>query len=359
MRLLELRLVDYRNLEAPVIVSEGCDLFFLGKNGQGKSNLLEAIGLITALRSFRTTDLKTLPSWTGNGNCGIAAHLQHEIEQECRVEIRFTPQARTVAVDGMELAGWRSFLGRFPCVPFCSQDLQLLRGAPALRRRFIDALIASVNARYFDVLRQYHAALRERNKLLKDEAADSLLSAYEKVLAPLAAEVVTLRSTVFQQLESVFNAAYLGLTGVDELPRLRYQPDHATTSDQEWLELYGKNRARERILGATRHGPHRDDFDLMLFGKSGSDFASDGQQRALVLALRMAQALWTQQQTGIDPIILADDILGELDPRRREQFWTYLPSNWQVCASGTEPLPPANQRRWKMWHIHQGKVQSG
>ncbi|MCD8481478.1 MAG: hypothetical protein LR015_01655 [Verrucomicrobia bacterium] len=162
----------------------GRDLYFLGRNGQGKSNLLEAIGLMTALRSFRTSDLRTLPGWNSLGPCGIAAVLEHESEQNCVVEIHLGHEERTVRVDGVPLQGWKTFLGRFPTIPFCSQDLQLLRGAPTLRRRFLDGLLASVDGRYFEALRNYHASLRERNKLLKDDADDKLLLAYEKTFSP-------------------------------------------------------------------------------------------------------------------------------------------------------------------------------
>lgn len=356
MRLLELRLVNYRNLETTVIHSDGRDLFLLGHNGQGKSNILEAIGLMTALRSFRTSDLRSIPAWQGDGSCGVWARISHEVEQECVLEMRFKSGERVVSLDGVELSGWRNFLGRFPTIPFCSQDLQLLRGAPALRRRFMDGLIAGVMPGYFDTLRRYHGALRERNRLLKDEAGETLLVAFEKVLAPLAAELVETRAAVFAQMDPAFRDAYAGLTGVNEEPCLIYQPDCNARSEEDWLELYSKNRPRERMLGTTRNGPHRDDFDLSLLGKSGQDFASDGQQRSLVLALRMAQALWTSTHNGIAPVILADDILGELDPERRRHFWNYLPECWQICASGTAPLPGNGGRNWQVWQVKQGQV---
>ncbi|KAF0094545.1 MAG: DNA replication and repair protein RecF [Puniceicoccaceae bacterium 5H] len=354
MRFLEVRLSDYRNIQLQAVAVEGQDAFVVGPNGQGKTNLLEALSLVTALRSFRTSQNRTLVRWSGGGEARLFFRLEHENLGPTELELAFKHGSKQVWLDGEKVKRLGEVLGRFPTVPFSSQDIQLLRGAPQARRQFLDLAIAAVDATYLEHLRRFHQALKERNRCLKERQAEAVRTAFEPTLAEHAAAVVRLRKQAMQQLSQHLAEAYQTIATEDEAPELRYLPNVDAEDPYSFLQLWKEHLERDRVMESTQRGPHRDDFSLRLFDRRAREYGSEGQQRGLVLSLRLAQARWFQERTGVQPVILADDILGELDPKRRAGFWQALMPHTQVIASGTE-LPRAEQSRpWKIWQVAGG-----
>jgi DNA replication and repair protein RecF len=150
-------------------------------------------------------------------------------------------------------------------------------------------------------------------------------------------------------------AAYEQIAPGTELAELRYE--ETEVEEQGWLDRFAKARLRDRAVKTTTVGPHRDDYELLLGGKPASDYGSEGQQRSLVIALRLAQMAFFREQSGIEPILLADDILGELDPQRRERFWASLGRNRQVIATGTR-VPEADLGEWQVFRVANGSFNS-
>jgi DNA replication and repair protein RecF len=136
---------------------------------------------------------------------------------------------------------------------------------------------------------------------------------------------------------------------------LTYAPDSPFTTSREIVNALLKSRPRDTILKSTERGPHRDELELLLDGKPAKQFASEGQQRCLVIALRLAQAAYFKQKSGITPVLLCDDVLGELDPERRKKFWASLDGEPQTIATGTS-LPPADGTAWQVFEVKQGNV---
>ncbi len=357
MTLRELRVQDFRNLALVGLGLGGVRGYFLGPNAQGKTNLLEAVGLLGALRSFRGAEPRELIRH-GAAEARVWCRLEHERDGVVEVEMTVRPGAREVSINGARCRRLAEFLGRFPVVALSSHDLQLLRGTPQLRRRALDLAVAALDDQYFQSLRRYQAALDQRNALLRGPRAPSPeeLAAFETQMAPEAAAIVATRAAACAELGKYLAEAYALIAGDHaESPRMSYAPDAQPAAATEWLDVWAESRARDLVMKTTLRGPQRDDFTFEVKERGAKSFGSEGQQRGLVVALRMGQAAWLRARTGIAPIVLADDVLGELDPARRAGFWRTAASTGQVLASGTSL--PADPAAWEVWEVKEGNFQ--
>jgi DNA replication and repair protein RecF len=361
MRLRQLVLQNFRNIPLTQLALTGRLQFFVGANGQGKTNLLEAVGCLTALRSFRTADHKLLIAH-GQSEAAIACTLEHERYGETTVTIKLRADGKEAWTDRERVTHLADYLGRFPTVVFTSQDLQLIRGAPAARRRWLDLTLAAMDADYLRVLQTYHRALAERNALLKrgPAVASAALgtgpefTAFEQTMAPAAAELVARRRDGLRALADVLTQRYAQIAAAAEPAGFAYAPDFAEASPAAVAAMLAKNRARDAQFRTTLSGPHRDDFEFTLAGHPAKDFASEGQQRSLVIALRLAQAAWFQARSGVRPVLLADDVLGEIDPARRERFWAAIDPQAQVLATGTALPTGTRASAWEVFYVNGG-----
>ena len=196
-----------------------------------------------------------------------------------------------------------------------------------------------MDAGYLQTLQTYGRALGERNALLKrGGAVDRELDAFEQILAPAAAALIEARTNGLAALSTKVKAAYSSLCADDAPERsgLNYEPNFSEPSAEALLARLEMGRGRDAQFRTTLVGPHRDDFSFSVHGTAAKDFASEGQQRSLVLALRLAQTAWFHEKSGVRPVLLADDVLGELDPIRRRRFWSAIDPESQVIATGTE-----------------------
>lgn len=335
MRLRQLTLRHFRNVGFATLDLAGRRQFLYGRNGQGKTNLLEAAGFITALRSFRTTDGKLLVGH-GQHSAALAYTVEHEREGEAHVNMTLRHDGKELWCDHVRVTKLAEYLGRFPTVVFSSQDLQLVRGSPAGRRRWLDLTLAAMDAGYLRALQTATRALAERNALLKSgRGTDAELAAFEATLAPAAAELIARRADGVAALGKGLVAAYARLTDGAEPAGIQYEPDFCEPSAEALLARLESGRERDRQFRTTLVGPHRDDVLFRVRHTPAKDFGSEGQQRSLVLALRLAQAAWYREKSGVRPVLLADDVLGELDPERRGRFWSAVDPDSQIIATGT------------------------
>lgn len=355
MYLRKLSLHHFRNVELATLALEGRQQFFVGANGQGKTNLLEAVGYLTALRSFRTTDNKVLIGH-GHREAAVGCVVEHEAQGETRITIKLRAEGKEVWCDETRIARLTDYLGRFPTVVFSSQDIQLIRGAPALRRRWLDLTLAVMDAGYLHALQVYSRALAERNALLKSGRADhGQLNAFEQALAPAAAELISRRLAGVGVLGVHTSAAYGKLSDGGEAATIGYEPSFTESTADALRAKWEAGRARDIQFRTTLAGPHRDDLSFTVNGSAAKDFGSEGQQRSLVLSLRLAQAAWFFERSHTRPVVLADDVLGELDPARRARFWSSIDPDAQVIATGTQ-LPDADLGCWQVFQVAGGEV---
>lgn len=353
MQITKARFSQFRNIDFCDLSLSGKNHFMLGVNGQGKSNCLEAIGFISALRSFRTQ--LTKPLFQKNTN---EFHLLYEIEHErlgiTEVELRIKQKEKVLLIDGDPVKRLADFIGLFPVVPLHSGDLMILRGSPSERRRFFDMTLASVDPEYFHSLRMYYKAIQERNQLLKMNSKGQAFDAFEKELAKCAYSLVVKRREGIEHLSQILTNVYEAFSEDKESPVLAYKPDTDLASTDAYGQLFAEQRKKDQIMGSTGRGPHRDDYSISLAIGGAKEYGSDGQQRGLSVALRMAQASLFEKKLGIKPVILIDDILGELDPKRKKSFWATCSKEIQIIASGTEFSVEGASRDWQVWDVNNG-----
>jgi DNA replication and repair protein RecF len=355
MRLRKLTLRHFRNVGFAALELTGRQQFLVGANGQGKTNLLEAAGFITAARSFRTTDNKLLVG-IGQHCAAVACDVQHERLGDTLVTIKLRHDGKEVWTDQTRVTKLADYLGQFPTVVFSSQDMHLVRGSPAGRRRWLDLTLAATDPAYFRALQNFTRALAERNALLKmGKGGDAELAAFERTLAPAAADLIAGRRAGLATLGVALQRIYAQLCDDAEPAGLTYEPNFEEASAESLLARFESGRARDLQFRTTMVGPHRDDFHFTVKHTAAKDFASEGQQRSLVLALRLAQAEWFREKSGIRPVLLADDVLGELDPTRRRRFWAAIDPESQVIATGTH-LPDAELGTWQVFEVADGAV---
>jgi DNA replication and repair protein RecF len=354
MIIRKLNLRDFRNVPHANLTFSGKRQFLVGSNGQGKSNLLEAAGFLTALRSFRAPDSRHL-IMHDCAEAGMAFQVELENFASERLAIKIRRDGKELWYDRKRVTRLADHIGRFPTVVFSSQDLQLIRGAPALRRRWLDLTLAAMDPDYLNALQTYGRALAGRNALLKKPGAGAAreLTAFDRTLAPAGARIVELRGAKIAELAAELAAAYGRLCEGSETAALHYDSALQGVSAEGILALLDSGRARDLQMRTTLVGPHRDDLRFDVRGSDAGDFASEGQQRTVTLALRLAQAAWFQKCSRARPVLLADDVLGELDPGRRDRFWAALDPQSQVIATGTR-LPDPSLGEWQVFTVADG-----
>ena len=358
MRFQRITLQGFRNLPLVDVTLAGQRTFLCGANAQGKTNFLEAAGYVTALRSFRGAETRALIG-LGQPQAGLAFVVEHERFGESRLTVTLGPQTREVMWEQGRVTRLADIIGKFPAVVFSSQDNQFLRGSPSVRRRWLDLTLAAMDAGYLTALQSYTRAAAERNMLLKQGGRDAgALEAFEHELAAHALVLFAKRTAGVAELSELFRVAHARLVPEDESTGLIYAPDTAVTTREEFAATLVKCRPRDTLLKSTERGPHRDDLELLLNGRPARQFASEGQQRCLVIALRLAQAAYFKARGGVTPVLLCDDVLGELDPVRREKFWASLDGEPQVIATGTG-MPQLDGSAWQVLSVEGGRVEEG
>ncbi len=356
MKLNFVRLQDFRNVNFAEIPLRADSVWVYGKNAQGKTNLLESVGLLTALRSFRTTKTNAMIS-QGKKCADVLVSIEHEIFGSVEIQISLA-QKRKIFLNGTEIKTLSEFIGKFPALAMSSEDIRLIRGSPETRRRDIDMFISGIDAVYFKNLCTYHSALAQRNALLKMEYLDSAqLEAFEEQMAISAENVSLLRKKWLDILSQKATCLYANLAGENGEPaQMDFKANADFETKDEFLKILKESRKADAERGYTLKGPHRDDLDIYIDSKEAKTYASEGQQRSTVLSLKLAQFEIFKEASGIEPIILCDDILGELDPARRSAFWKCVPTNAQVIASSTSPAPADSARKsWRCIEVKSGE----
>lgn len=298
-----------------------------GDNAQGKTSILEAICVLVRLQSPRSHRMNTLTR-IGSDGFGIAGTPWGQERQ-----VRHGRDGLTLKVEDESCPTKHAYLkegGRI--VWMGNEDLSLIRGAGDVRRRYLDFICAQSDHAYLRAWSRYRRALQAKNLLLKESAQrNAEILSYDEILIEHGTAIMNVRSRVVEALSPLASTAQRAVSGKDEPLTLQYLP----ASGPDLRESILQSRKRERRNRQAVCGPHRDDLALRIHGMPAADFASEGQQRTIALALKLAQGGLLTSQSGQPPIYLMDDIFGELDTLRRNALMSHLPSNAQLWITTT------------------------
>lgn len=307
-----------------------------GQNGQGKTSLLEALYVCITGESFRTPWMRDLIRYEQD-SFQIQMHCtKHEVQQKIRM--RYSPKEKQIWYNQTLYPSRAPLCGRFPCVIVTSEDVQCIRGAPQERRQLIDSYLAQIDPLFLHHQSRYARALKQRNSLLKERTVNSL-GIWESQLSHAGAYIALRRFQAIEQLSPLAEARYSRFTPFAKLFQLKYETDAPVHTEQMeilityYQEEYLKERKRACILGTTLLGPHRDDLLFLLDGHRARAFASEGEQRSCMNALRMAQLDGLKKETGVEPILLIDDLAVSLDVTRTFNFLQQLQEPAQVFVT--------------------------
>jgi DNA replication and repair protein RecF len=368
MRLLRLALENFRNLEAVELTPSAHATICVGQNGQGKTNLLEGLYFLATLKPLRAGKLQELVRF-GNTKAKVAGtFFLKGAEREISVEV--AAGTRQAFVDGKKAASLEEYFGGVSVVAFTPDDLAVVKGGPEGRRQFLDRAVFNRFPAFLAESRQYTRALKSRNRLLKERSPPSYLDAYDEALATRGARVWTRRRALISELAHRAQAAFAAIGRTEHPAHYEYAPSFlaetfATLEEpalaQALREKLESRRERDLERGFTSVGPHADDVDISLGALAARSFASQGQQRALILAWKIAEIENLHASLGFLPLLLLDDVSSELDPERNAYLMRYLAdSGAQVFLTTTdEGLVRAATREDASWYrVQGGQVQS-
>ncbi len=354
-----IELSDFRNYSSGAFDLTTGVTAVLGRNGQGKTNLAEALAYLATLSSFRGAPPDALVR-VGADTAIIRATIREDDGREVLIEAELARVGRNrVQVNRQKLATTRELLGVMRVSVFAPDDLVIVKGGPAERRRFLDDTLVALKTSYDATRLELDRVVRQRNTLLKQAAGrltDEIavtLDVWDARFAEVGEQLGYARATLVARCQPMVAEAYEQLSGEASAVELHYEP--------EWRrEGLGAALARVRTAdvrrGVSTVGPHRDDVAVGLAGLPARTHASQGEQRTLALALRLAAHRLVAERTGSTPVLVLDDVLSELDPQRATALLDHLPAG-QVVITSASPLPAAAAPD-RIIHIAAGSVVS-
>ena len=355
MHLAKLKLRDFRNYRKLEAGFEPGFHLLLGRNAQGKTNLLEAVYLLSTLRSFR-----------GVGNSQIINHGRPAFfaggtalgQAECDVRYYWSTGQRKLTVNEKPIRRLVDYLGTLRTVVFCTEDLHLVKGSAKSRRRFLDLLLTQTQPGYLGLLHRYTESLRSRNALLKRDTPDAaLLESFTAELITSGNKLMAARRGLVDKLSPLVRLGYRKIAAKPEDAKMDYAP---SVREDFAVEL-AKSRAREQRYRSTIIGPHRDEVKLSLDDKPAAQFGSEGQKRTFSIALKIAQAEYLTGIHGSPPILLIDDVMGELDAERRAGLLPLISRTGQALGQvfmtcTEENWPSELSANLHRWNVDQGAL---
>lgn len=335
MRIAALAAEGARNLAPLQLVPGPRFNVFAGDNGQGKTNLLEVVYVLATLRSFRTSRLADLIRRDAPRATLAARVVKDDLERKYQVTVE--PGHRTVTLDGKTPRPLARYFGAFNVVLFAPEDLQIARGSPAERRRFLDRSVFSWMPSYLEQFQAYEKVLKSRNAVLRnaegDRNAEALLAVYDEQLAPLAVVLARTRRALLDEIAPRFAVAFEAITRTGLPVALEHvtAPELAAGDEAAVKAGLARDRRKDLARGSTSLGPHRDDLVFRFSNADAASFASQGQLRALVLAWKTAELDLLREHHGDPPILLLDDVSSELDETRNLYLFEYLAQRELQC----------------------------
>ena len=386
-----IQIQNFRNIVSTEINFIDSINVFVGDNAQGKTNLLEALFFGTLGKSFREKKKDTNLILFDQPSFSVKVNYKEDRENARiqNIDIKLTREGKKlVSQNGVFIRRISELVGDFRTVLFCPDHLAMIKEGPSERRDFLDIAISQLFPGYLSALQKYERVLKQRNKLLKtirDEKTDSgasqeTLDIWSEQIAEWSSVISWHRWSYIQKLEKIIAGIFRDMTNGDEKPALLYDPacgrkefeqlikgleektdansESRTVFQKELYEIYLKqllnNKEKEIVNGSTLYGAHRDDLIFFLNGKEAREYASQGQQRSLVLSVKLAEGEISKEITGEYPIFLFDDVLSELDNKRKQYLLKNI-SGKQVIMTTCEEIAEKGSDNIKIWSVREGQ----
>ena len=362
MKINSIELKNFRNFESFCADFDDVNIIW-GENAQGKTNLIEAIYLFTGARSFRGAKDRELIRFGAEKSNLTLNFNASEREQSAEIEIK---NKRTVKLNGVSKKNSGELSKSIKAVIFSPVHLSMIKDGPKERRKFIDGALFQLKANYRMLLKEYMRALEQRNSLLKDlykhPELDGMLYIWNNELAEKGAKIIFQRLKYIEALSPFLKDIFLGISSNRENIELKYSGCAEFEADIEdirkkLLKALEESYQQDIINRVTTKGPHRDDVEILINGKSARTYGSQGQQRSCVLALKLAEAALLENMTGIKPIALLDDVMSELDEKRQDYILNHIKGQ-QLFITCCDKETILRLKEGKTLHIENGGIKS-
>lgn len=367
MRIKRLILNNFRNYSFLDIVFNTNTNIFIGDNAQGKTNILEALYVLAITASHRTNNIKELISWNSK-NSVIKAECNNSA-YEVDLSLRINEYGNKEYYKNGININLKEFFGQVNVVMFSPEDLFLVKGSPAQRRKFLDNEISQTNKYYYQCLLRYNRIIQQRNNLLKTirdrRKNEDVLEMWDEELSQVTADIIKIRMDAMKRLAMLANLMHRKLTNSQESLKLIYSfnnidGDIENFNKQQLKEFYlnqlNKVRKTDLEKGYTSIGPHRDDIILKVNDVNIRFYGSQGQQRTGILALKLSELEFVKSQTGQYPVLLLDDVMSELDEQRREQLLLFINNRIQTFITSTDNKLFPSIKGAKYYKVVKGKI---
>ena len=340
MYIKRVSVVNFRNYsEESAEFSEKLNMI-IGENAQGKTNLLESIYFTSFGKSFRSSRDRDMIK-IGKDFCRVSADYVKD-DDELKVDVALSKEGKKAAkIDGRKVDKISELISGFFVVVFSPEDLKIVKEEPEKRRNFIDREICQLSFSYYNSLRDYKKILHQRNTYLKEpNINESLLEIWDDNLANEGSKIISKRKKFIDDLSGISEHIHSGITNGKEISHIEYDPSIKYIEDpeeqkKEFLRVLKEYRSKDLEYGNTYKGPHKDDIDIKIDGRSTRRFGSQGQQRTVALSMKLAEIELIKEEKGEYPILLLDDVFSELDEERQKYLLKYL-DRMQVIITAAE-----------------------
>ncbi len=354
MYLEKLDLQNYRNIDKLILNPDPQINFLIGKNGEGKTNIIEAINVLSTGKSFRTNNTNELIKFEVS-SCIINSVINSNgIKNKLRCIV--LDKKRLISIDDKPVIKYFQLHGKFPSIVFTSDDLLILKKGPDSRRKFIDKSLYNSDLNYVDFYNKYFKILKHRNTILKTHKTDQL-ELWTNQLASAGVKLIEYRSKYISKLNEFLNLKNnIIFNSLNELS-IRYEPDINTTNQTTMFDVLISNQEKDIKYSTTTRGPHRDDLVFLINNKPLKYFGSQGQQRNFILLLKLAEIEYYKLKFKINPVVLLDDVASELDSEVICKIMNYLPATQSQIFISTTSLDPFKNSITSACNIY--KIKSG
>lgn len=341
---------NYENLE--INLNKNINIIF-GDNAQGKTNILEAIFLSSLGKSFRTNKEKEMIKFNSEKLLVEIFYQKKDRDGKVKIEIGNKKQ---ISLNGIKIKKLSELLGNINIVIFTPEDINILRDGPAKRRRFLDMMIGQLRPNYVYNLNMYLKTIEQRNNYLRqireESKPEEMLEIWDEKLAEYSEKIYNYRKEFIEKILNKINEIHSGITDEKETLEIEYLSNCARKD--EYLMILKERRKLDIIKGFTTKGVHRDDFVIYINGKEVNIYGSQGQNRTVVLSLKLAELNVIYDEIGEYPVFLLDDFMSELDEKRRKNFLNNI-KDTQVILTGTEKINLTNLE-YNLYNVKNGNI---